>query len=312
MRGLAEDRAGQREPLPLPARQRHALLADPGVEPQRQVVGEGRLGDLQGLPHVGVGGVAVAERHVLPTLIEKSVASSNAVATVERSEGSVRSRTSWPSMVTRPEVTSRSRGTSAVRVVLPEPVAPTTARVSPGRTSSHEIRQHRPGRTPGNRNPGPLEPQVPARPVEHERAADDRRLGVEHLEDPVGRGDRLLAHGQDEPERGHRPDELQDEGRERHQRAQRQRSPTDRRRPEQQHQREGDARHDLQEGEEPGGQPDLLQRGVLQATTARPSYREKTWPPRPNALMVRIPSADSSTWVARSPWRSWRAREITR
>ena len=40
-----------------------------------------------------------------------------------------------PSIVMRPAVTSYSRGTSEVSTVLPEPVAPTTATVSPGATS---------------------------------------------------------------------------------------------------------------------------------------------------------------------------------
>ena len=47
------------------------------------------------------------------TLIENSVASSNAVATMRRRLCRVRSRVSTPSMVTRPAVASYSRGTSA-------------------------------------------------------------------------------------------------------------------------------------------------------------------------------------------------------
>ena len=45
----AEHRPGQREPLALAAGQRHALLADPGVQAPRQVVDELGLGDLERL-----------------------------------------------------------------------------------------------------------------------------------------------------------------------------------------------------------------------------------------------------------------------
>src|SRR6478672_1306266 len=68
-------------------------------------------------------------------LMEKSVGSSKAVATSERRWARLMSRTSTPSMVTRPAVTSYRRGTSPVRIVFPEPVAPTSATVSPGATS---------------------------------------------------------------------------------------------------------------------------------------------------------------------------------
>ena len=52
-----QHRPGQREPLALTAGQGHALLADPGVEPPRQVVDELRLGDLERLVDVLLGGV---------------------------------------------------------------------------------------------------------------------------------------------------------------------------------------------------------------------------------------------------------------
>ncbi len=69
------------------------------------------------------------------TLAENSTGSSNAVATTRRRSARRRSRTSTPSTVIRPPVTSASLGTSMVSVVLPEPVAPTRATVSPGRNS---------------------------------------------------------------------------------------------------------------------------------------------------------------------------------
>ena len=60
-----EHGAGQRQPLALAAGQRHALLADPGVESPRQVVDEAGLGDLDRLADVVVAGVGAAERDVL-------------------------------------------------------------------------------------------------------------------------------------------------------------------------------------------------------------------------------------------------------
>ena len=60
-----EDRPGQRKPLPLPAGQAHALLADAGVEPEWQVVDELRGRDLDGLGELLVGGVRPAQPQVL-------------------------------------------------------------------------------------------------------------------------------------------------------------------------------------------------------------------------------------------------------
>ena len=123
--GRGEDRAGQREPLPLAAGQAHALLADPGVEAERQLVDELRLRDLDGLgdaPRRCASGRPSAMFSRAD--IENSTGSSNAVATSSRSRSRRRSRTSTPSRVMRPPVTSQSRATRLVKIVLPEPVAP--------------------------------------------------------------------------------------------------------------------------------------------------------------------------------------------
>ncbi len=53
--GRGEDGPRQRQPLPLTAGQAHALLADAGVQPERQVVDELRGGDLDGLRQLLVG-----------------------------------------------------------------------------------------------------------------------------------------------------------------------------------------------------------------------------------------------------------------
>ncbi len=86
-----QHRAGQGEPLALAAGQRHPLLADAGVEPPRQVVHELRLGDLEGLvEHLVLAG---SRRRCRPSrrfsraLIENSVGSSKAVATIRRRFG---------------------------------------------------------------------------------------------------------------------------------------------------------------------------------------------------------------------------------
>ncbi len=57
--GCGEDGPSERQPLPLPAGQAHALLADPGVQPERQVVDELRGSDLDGLLELLVGGWVV-------------------------------------------------------------------------------------------------------------------------------------------------------------------------------------------------------------------------------------------------------------
>ena len=74
------------------------------------------------------------------TLAENRVGSSNAQPTRVRSSGRVSSRMSVPSSRMDPAVTSASRGISCRSVVLPDPVAPTSASVSPGSSSSRMSR----------------------------------------------------------------------------------------------------------------------------------------------------------------------------
>ncbi len=57
------------------------------------------------------------------------------IATASRKAASGHSRTSSPSSRICPSVTSYSRGSRLTRVDLPEPVVPTTASASPGRSS---------------------------------------------------------------------------------------------------------------------------------------------------------------------------------
>ena len=97
-RRRGEQRAGQRKPLPLTTGQAHALLADAGVEAERQVVDEVGRGDLE-RPAASCSSLASGLPSVRfsATDIENSVGSSNAVATACRSAGSDSSRMSWPS-----------------------------------------------------------------------------------------------------------------------------------------------------------------------------------------------------------------------
>ena len=85
-RGLRRDRPGEREPLPLSAREAEALLADRGVEPVGQVVDEVGLRDLERLGAVPARCRADAPSSTLSrTDAENSVASSNAIAMCVRS-----------------------------------------------------------------------------------------------------------------------------------------------------------------------------------------------------------------------------------
>ena len=77
---------------------------------------------------------------------ENSVASSKATETRERSTSRSRSLMSTPSRMTEPPVTSYSRLISEVSVVFPDPVAPTMATVSPGRSSRSTPRSSSAGR----------------------------------------------------------------------------------------------------------------------------------------------------------------------
>ena len=196
--------------------------------------------------------------------IENSVGSSNAVATIVRRLASSRSRTSTPSMVTRPAVTSYSRGTSAVSVVLPEPVAPTTATVSPGATSRFTSRSTGSPGWSGKWKPTPSSRRCPRGSVEYALAGGDRGLGVEDLQDPRRGGHRLLRHREDVAERGDRPHQRQHQGDEGDQRAGGEVAAADADGAEQQHDHDGDVGDDLQEGPELRGQPDLVHRGAVE------------------------------------------------
>ena len=249
------------------------------------------------------------------TLIEKSVASSNAVATTVRSWASGRSRTSTPSRVTRPAVTSKSRPTSAVSVVLPEPVAPTRATVSPGRDVEVDAVEHRPvGARVGEADALEAQPGGGA-----DSAADDARpVGdgdrrVEQLADPVAGAGGLLREGEQEAQRQDRP---QQHGEQR-----------DERRPAR--------RRSARRCSRPAHPPTRITARVTcgcNSKTHHSSARVRTLSSssraqpgrlarrsgrrpgrlRPSDLTTRMPCTASSTSVASSPCSSWTSRGLGR
>ena len=140
-----QDGPGQRHPLPLAAGQRHALLADPGVQAPGQVVHEAGLGRGQrrldrprrwrpGAPKLTFS-LTLAENRVGSSNAQPTRAAAPAAAVAGR-----RCRPGGP----RRTVTSASRGTRCSSVVLPDPVAPASARVCPG--SSSRLTSRRTGR----------------------------------------------------------------------------------------------------------------------------------------------------------------------
>src|SRR5271163_5226546 len=85
-----------------------------------------------------------------PTVAENRKGSSLTTATAWRSDRRSTPRTSAPSITTEPELGSYSREISDTRLVLPEPVAPTSATVRPAGTSRSTSRSTaRDGRAPG-------------------------------------------------------------------------------------------------------------------------------------------------------------------
>ena len=87
-------------------------------------------------------------------------------------------------------------------VVLPEPVAPTTAIVSPGCDDEVDAARARCGRCPRSVNDTSSNRTSPCDLVERDRAraVGDRGLGVEHLVDAPGRGLGLAGQRHDPAE----------------------------------------------------------------------------------------------------------------
>ena len=117
------------------------------------------------------------------------------------------SRTSAPSISTAPELGSYSRGSSCTSVVLPEPVAPTSAIVEPASTASSTSRSAAGPAAVAERHVAQLHP--PAARRHRPGTAHDPRLAVEDLEQPHPRRDRALCQPERDAEHPHRPDQHQ-------------------------------------------------------------------------------------------------------
>ena len=112
-RRILEDGAGERQALALAARQPQAAVADLGVVALRlrhdELVRRRRLRPRPRCPRCGAPSRPSA---MLARMVSSnSVTSWLTMAMASRSEASVTSRMSWPSMVMRPLSTSNSRGT---------------------------------------------------------------------------------------------------------------------------------------------------------------------------------------------------------
>ncbi len=160
---------------------------------------------------------------------EKRNASCGTHDSAERSRRRDSVVTSCPPTNTVPAGGSQRRASSRPSVDLPLPVGPTTATISPGRTSKRHVAQHRlapliregePGEADRRRQRG-----LPAvLIVDRGRARLD-----EHLLDAFHRGQAATHDRQRQAERDRRPRQVREVPGERHQRAQRQPAARDRR-----------------------------------------------------------------------------------
>ncbi len=270
----AQHGAGEREPLPLTAGQRQALLADPGVEPERQVVDELGLRNLERLDHVVLGDAGPAEgevlahacreqrgvlergRHRVPQLIERQVAHVD-TADEDATAGDV----------VQPGHERGQRGLAAADC------ADQRHRLA-GLDVQVDAAQHLGGRVVV------VEPDV----VEHQRGSglgghrvvgvEDGRLRVEHLEDADGGRARLLGEGEQPAEADDRPDQLQVQRQERDQLTQRHRVVRDRHHAAPDHAGEDQLRRAFEHRPEPAERADLAQLGAAQPLRVAGEHRE--------------------------------------
>ena len=126
--GRPDHSPGQRQPLPLAAGQRQGPARRSGCPDPTAGRRRSRPGRSSRAARTSSSVPSGRpSRTFSRTEAENRVASSKATETLERRSSRSRSRMSTPSSSTEPPVTSYSRFSSAVSVVLPEPVAPTTA-----------------------------------------------------------------------------------------------------------------------------------------------------------------------------------------
>ena len=149
-------------------------------------------------------------------------------------------------------------------MVLPEPVAPTSATVSPGARSRLTSRSTSSSGASGKAKSTCSNRRWPRGRSTTRVPDDDVGLGVEDLEDAGAGGHRLLRHREDDAQRGDRPDERQHEGDEGDQLAGGERAAADADRAEQQDHHDGEVGDHLEEAPEPRRQPDLVHARVVQ------------------------------------------------
>ena len=135
MSGLGDERPSDGEALTLAARQVAAALRDRAVEAVRERLHETRrLGDLERIPELSVGGVGPGESQVRRNGAGEEERALRHVSDRTPQHLGASSRTSTPPTSTSPSVASMRRATSATSVLLPAPVEPMIANVSPART----------------------------------------------------------------------------------------------------------------------------------------------------------------------------------
>ena len=139
-RRVFQQRAGDGEALALAARKIAAALADDRLQPAGLLRDElGRLRPFQRERDFVGARVGLADAQVLLDRAGEEKGSCNTTPILSRSERKVMSRISSPSMAMRPSLGSKTRCSSASAVDLPEPVAPTSAIVLPGRGVEGEV-----------------------------------------------------------------------------------------------------------------------------------------------------------------------------
>ena len=185
---VGEQRAGERDPLALTARQREALLADDRVvavgEPQDELV---RLGRRAPRPRSPRRSRRAGRRRCWRVIVsEKRNESSNTTPMLRRSESSVTSRTSTPSMVIAPGVHVVEAGEQQRDRRLARTRAADERDRLAGRDREVEVAQHRLGRRVAERHV--LErtsPRGTARSTASGCVLHERR-GVEQVVDALG------------------------------------------------------------------------------------------------------------------------------
>ena len=136
-RCVGEQRAGEHDPLPLSAGERLALLADDRVKAVRKLACP--LPDpsaAQRLLDVAVARSGRARRTLSRMLALNRCESWPATEITRRMSACRYSRRSLPASVTRPSWGSRKRRSRFATVVLPAPLGPTSATLSPGSSAS--------------------------------------------------------------------------------------------------------------------------------------------------------------------------------